>query len=146
MGAPISPLPDMTAAEETVADYETTGLTLGPHPLAHLRSGLARRGVRRAADLESVGHGSRVTVAGSVIVRQRPGTAKGILFITLEDESGMVQAIVKPDLLRDNRQTIFGSPGLVVTGRLQRRDGSLSIQGERFAPLSLAPTPSHDFR
>ena len=141
-----SPLPDMTAIEETLADYETTGLTTGPHPLAHMRADLTRRGIRRAADLEGMRHGARVTIAGSVIVRQRPGTAKGILFITLEDESGMVQAIVKPDLLRDHRRTIVGSPGLVVTGTLQRRDGSLSVQGESFAPLRLAPTPSHDFR
>ena len=85
--------------------------------------------------------------AGSVIVRQRPGTAKGTLFITLEDESGMVQAIVAPELFRANRQTIVGSAGLVVEGKVTQRDGSVSIRAEKFWPLSaMVVVPSHDFR
>jgi error-prone DNA polymerase len=82
-----------------------------------------------------------------VIVRQRPGTAKGLLFVTVEDETGMVQAMVTPQLLQENRQTIVGSPALVIEGLLQKRDGSLSIRAERLWPLeTLARLPSHDFR
>ncbi|MGB6641426.1 MAG: OB-fold nucleic acid binding domain-containing protein, partial [Thermoanaerobaculia bacterium] len=85
--------------------------------------------------------------AGSVTVRQRPGTAKGLLFLTLEDETGMSQALVTPDLLQANRQLIIGSPGLVVEGVLQKKDGTLSLKAERFWRLSeIAAAPSHDFR
>jgi error-prone DNA polymerase len=88
-----------------------------------------------------------VRTAGSVIVRQRPGTAKGLLFVTVEDETGMVQAMVTPQLLHQNRRTIVGSPALVIEGRLQKRDGSLSIRAERVWPLEiLTRLPSHDFR
>ena len=81
-----------------------------------------------------------------MIVRQRPGTAKGLLFLTLEDETGMSQAIVSPDLLQEHRQLIVGSPGLVVEGVLQKKDGTLSVKAERFWRLTdLAAAPSHDF-
>ena len=103
----------MTPFEETMADYSTSGLTTGPHPMAHLRPRLERFGITRAAELDSHRHGERIRIAGSVIVRQRPGTAKGILFITVEDETGMVQAIVRRELLQENRRTIVGSAGLV---------------------------------
>jgi error-prone DNA polymerase len=143
-GSPLSP---MTPFEETMADYSTSGITTGPHPLAHMRPRLERYGITRTAELERRRHGDRVRIAGSVIVRQRPGTAKGVLFVTVEDETGMAQAIVRPELLQENRRTIVGSPGLVVEGTLQCKDGSMSIQGERFWALSdLARTPSHDFR
>ena len=90
--------------------------------------------------------GQRVRTAGSVIVRQRPGTAKGMLFITLEDETGMSQAIVGPDLLRRERSTIVGTAGLIVEGILESRDGAVSVKAEKFWSLDrLARTPSHDF-
>ena len=113
-----SPLPEMTPVEEMREDFAGTQLTLGPHPLAYLRPALAARGVTTAAGLDRVHDGQRVRTAGSVIVRQRPGTAKGLLFITLEDETGMSQAIIAPDLLQENRKLIR-SPGLVVEGILQ---------------------------
>jgi error-prone DNA polymerase len=141
------PLPEMSAWENTVADFATTGLTAGRHPLAYFRPALEARGILSAAELSGVPHGARVKTAGSVIVRQRPGTAKGILFMTLEDETGMSQAIVHRDLLRDHRKTIVGSNGLVVEGLLEQRDGSVSIRAERFWPLAeLVTVPSHDFR
>jgi error-prone DNA polymerase len=87
-----------------------------------------------------------VTTAGAVIVRQRPGTAKGFVFLTLEDETGMSQAIVHPDLFREYRSLIVGSPGLVVEGILQNGPGQPSVKAERFWPLdNFAPMPSHDF-
>jgi error-prone DNA polymerase len=144
--ADTSPLPEMSPLDETLADYATTGMTVGDHPLAHLRASLAGQGIRPAGDLERVHHGERVRIAGSVIVRQRPGTAKGVLFITLEDETGMVQAIVSPELLQRYRATLLGHSGLVVEGVLQRRDGSVSIRARRFWPLDMVRTPSHDFR
>jgi error-prone DNA polymerase len=80
-------------------------------------------------------------------VRQRPGTAKGFVFLSLEDESGIVQAIVRPDLFKENRTLIVGSPGLVVEGKLQTTDGTLSVRADRFWPLpSIPELPSHDFR
>ncbi len=137
----------MSPYEETLSDYAGTGMTTGPHPLKHLRSSLDRQGVTLASDLHRVPNGKRVRTAGAVTVRQRPGTAKGILFLTLEDESGMSQAIVMPDLLQEQRQLIVRSPGLVVEGVLQKRDGTLSIKADRLWRLpDLAAAPSHDFR
>ncbi|MEO8504052.1 MAG: error-prone DNA polymerase [Acidobacteriota bacterium] len=142
-----SPLPEMTRLEETFADFHGAGLTTGAHPMAYARPGLNRRGVVTAAELPRVESGRRVRTAGSVIVRQRPGTAKGMLFLTLEDETGMSQAIVTPDLFRENRTTIVGNAGLIVEGVLQKRDGSVSVKAERFWPIrDFAETPSHDFR
>jgi error-prone DNA polymerase len=141
-----SPLREMTVAEETQADYGGTQLTLGPHPLSYRREQLRRRGIVTAADLVRYRNGDIVRTAGAVIVRQRPGTAKGLLFLTLEDETGMSQAIVSPDLLQRHRQLIVGSPGLVVEGVLQKRDGSVSVRGERFWALEeMLAVPSHDF-
>ncbi|TNF75053.1 MAG: hypothetical protein EP299_06515, partial [Acidobacteria bacterium] len=93
---PPSPLPEMSSYDETLADYAGTGLTVGPHPLEHLRPSLDRQQIVPAAQLGACAHGQRVRTAGSVTVRQRPGTAKGLLFLTLEDETGMSQALVTP--------------------------------------------------
>jgi error-prone DNA polymerase len=139
------PLPEMSSWEETCADFQSAGMTTGPHPMEHLRESLSRQGIRTAAELYRLPHGMRVHIAGSIIVRQRPGTAKGMLFITLEDETGMVQAIVSPDLLQENRKVLVGRPGLIVQGIVQHRDGSLSVKGEKFWPLELTATKSHDF-
>ncbi len=142
-----SPLAEMSRVEETVADYHATGVTVGAHPLAYFRPRLRRYGAVKMAELARLPTGRRVRIAGSVIVRQRPGTAKGVLFVTLEDESGMAQAIVRPEQLQEHRAVIVGSPGLMIEGRLQKKDGSLSIQAERFWPLAkLTRVPSHDWR
>jgi error-prone DNA polymerase len=142
-----SPLPEMSAIEETRADYSTAEMTTGPHMLSHLRGSLARRGVLSASELTRRGEGERVTAAGAVIVRQRPGTAKGFVFLTLEDETGMLQAIIRPDLFRQQRAVVVGSGALVVQGRLQRQDGSLSVRAERFWTIpDFERQPSHDFR
>jgi error-prone DNA polymerase len=142
-----SPLPELSPLGDTLADYVTSGLTVGRHPLSFLRPTLTREGVRTAAELPQLAHGSRVAFGGAVIVRQRPGTAKGTLFMTLEDETGMAQAIVAPELFRAHRRLIVGTPGLIVEGVLQHRDGSMSVRAERFRPLPTmtAAIPSHDF-
>jgi error-prone DNA polymerase len=142
-----SPLPEMSTVEETTADYRATDLTAGPHLLEHLRAALAARSILSAEELRDVPEGERVKAAGAVIVRQRPGTAKGFVFLSLEDESGIVQAIVRPDLFRQHRSVIVGSGGLVVEGKLQKEGGNVSVRAERFWPLpSLPDLPSHDFR
>jgi error-prone DNA polymerase len=142
-----SPLPEMSAIEETTADYRATDLTAGPHLLEHLRAALAARSILSAEELRNVPEGERVKAAGAVIVRQRPGTAKGFVFLSLEDESGIVQAIVHPDLFRQHRSVIVGSGGLVVEGMLQKEGGNVSVRAERFWPLPALPDlPSHDFR
>ncbi len=141
-----SPLLDMTAFEETAADFHGTDLTTGRHPVEYYRSQLKRCGVTPSDQLMKHREGT-VRIAGSIIVRQRPGTAKGLLFLTLEDETGMCQAVVIPDVLKENRHVVVGCAGLVVQGELQKRDGSISIRAEKLWPIDqLSRVPSHDFR
>jgi error-prone DNA polymerase len=151
-----SPLRAMTDAERIVADYAGTGLTLGRHPVEFHRARLAALGVTRGSDLGGLEDGARARVAGAVVVRQRPGTAKGFVFLNLEDETGLINVIVRPALFRRQRATIVGEPFLMVEGALQHQDGVISIRAERLWPLrerlSAAPArpevgpPSHDFR
>ena len=143
-----SPLRPMDAAERLMADYAGMSLTIGPHPLALRRSELALRGILRATDLPRGRHGRRVRVAGAVITRQRPGTAKGFVFLTLEDETGIANIIVQPDLFSAHRSVIVGEPYLLVEGTLQIQEGVTSIKAERVLPLTGGgPEPqSHDFR
>jgi error-prone DNA polymerase len=144
--AVLHPLPDMSSVENTFADYDATSLTAGPHLLEHFREQLRRDNVVTAAGLKRLPNGSRVATAGAVIVRQRPGTAKGFVFLTLEDETGLSQAIVHPDLFRECRATILGHSGLIVEGILQNGDGQSSVRAEKFWPLDgVADAGSHDF-
>jgi error-prone DNA polymerase len=142
-----SPLDEMTALDETLADYRSSDLTTGPHLLQHFRDSLERDNVVSAADLRRLPDGRRVATAGAVVVRQRPGTAKGFVFLTLEDETGMSQAIVNPNLFREQRALIVGSSGLIVEGILQNsNEGQPSVRAERFFPLEQAfEMKSHDF-
>ena len=142
-----SPLDEMTPMEETAADFAIASITTGPHPMEYYRRALDRRRVVTAAALPDRPAGRRVRTAGSVIVRQRPGTARGLLFLTLEDETGMSQAVVMPDQLKKHRRTIVSSSGLIVEGVLQKKDGSLSVKADKFWPIDrLERVPSHDFR
>ena len=141
-----SPLKEMAPLEETTADFRSTGLTVGHHPMAYARADLRTQGVLTCAQLEELPAGRIVRFAGAVIVRQRPGTAKGMLFVTLEDETGMAQAIFDPDLLAKSRDIISGAAGLVIEGQLQRRDGSMGIKASNCWPIDrLQKTPSHDW-
>ncbi len=141
------PLPPMTGEERVVADYAGTNLTIGPHPMAMRRSELAMRGVLRAVDLPRARNGRRIRVAGSVITRQRPGTAKGFVFLTLEDETGIANVIIRPDLFDRDRLTILEQPFLLVDGILQNQDGVTSVKAERLHALAGASIAidSHDF-
>jgi len=130
----------MSPLDETLADYCGTGLTTGPQIMAHLRPALAARGVLRAIDLRTARDGTWVRTAGLVIVRQRPGTAKGFLFLTLEDETGMANAVVTPDMFQRHRTLLNSSPLLLVEGPLQKVDGVIHVRARRFVPLSIRET------
>jgi error-prone DNA polymerase len=132
---PDCPLRPMTEAERLVADYAGMGLTVGRHPMVLRRDELAMRGVLRATDLARGRQGRRVRVAGMVITRQRPGTAKGFVFLTLEDETGIANIIIRPDLFAQERLTIVEEPFLIVDGVLQTQDGVTSIRAETVAGL-----------
>ena len=141
------PLPSMTTVERVIADYQGTGLTVGPHPMTFRRNELAMRGVLRSVDLRRTRDGRRVRVAGAVITRQRPGTAKGFVFLTLEDETGVANIIVRPDIFADQKMTILEQPFLLVEGRLQIQDRVVSVKAERCQGLWAAgpDVDSHDF-
>ncbi|MBE3604880.1 error-prone DNA polymerase [bacterium] len=142
-----APVPALPPIEETSADYAATGLTTGPHLMAHLRPKLNARGILSAASLARARHGAWVKTAGVVIVRQRPGTAKGFLFITLEDETGISNLIVTPDLFQANRLLLRRASVLLAEGVFQKVDGVMAIRARRFAELKIAGAPprSHDF-
>jgi len=144
----VGPLPAMTQLESTAADYEATGVTTGPHVMAHLRDNLRARGVLSAAELADAKDGAWVKVAGVVIVRQRPGTAKGFLFITMEDETGLSNAIVTPDVFQKSRPLLRRASILQVEGWLQKQDGTIAVRGRRFDELRVTDhvPRSHDFR
>jgi error-prone DNA polymerase len=129
------PLPSMTAVERVVADYEGTGLTIGPHPMALRRAEMSLRGALRACDLPRQRHGRRVRVAGAVITRQRPGTAKGFVFLTLEDETGIANIIVRPDLFAAQRVAVIEEPFLLVEGMLQNQDGVTAVRAEQVSGI-----------
>ena len=130
-----SPLAPMTPEERLVADFHGTGLTVGPHPLAYRRADLKRAGVLSAQELTQLPHGRYVRTAGCVIARQRPGTAKGFVFLSLEDETGIGNAIITPDLLEQNRILIVSEKFLLLEGILQNQDGVISVKVARVAPL-----------
>ena len=136
----------MTLLDRVRADYDGTGLTIGPHPMALARPSLATRGVQRASDLPRGRPGRRVRVAGAVITRQRPGTAKGFVFLSLEDETGIANAIVQPQLFARARATLVHEPFLLVDGVLQHEDGVTAVRATAVRPLAArAAVPSHDF-
>jgi error-prone DNA polymerase len=141
------PLEPMTLAERVQSDYDRTGLTIGPHPMALVRASLATRGVQRASDLTRGRPGRRVRVAGAVITRQRPGTAKGFVFLSLEDETGIANAIITPGVFAACKRTIVEASYLLVEGTLQNQDGAVSVKAERVEALDgVGPNvESHDF-
>ena len=130
-----SPLTAMTPEERLVADFHGTGLTVGPHPMAYRREHLKLAQVLSAHELTQVPNGRRVRTAGCVIARQRPGTAKGFVFMSLEDETGISNAILTPDLMERHRVVITSEKFLILEGILQKQDGVISVRVERVAPL-----------
>jgi error-prone DNA polymerase len=144
---PRAPLAPMTMPERVRADYETMNLTTGPHPMKLLRESLPN--IWRASDLGQARHGATVQVAGNVICRQRPGTAKGFVFISLEDETGVSNAIVEPDLFERFRLVITEEAFLLIEGEVQNSDGVVLIKTREIKALmhkELIGSESHDFR
>jgi error-prone DNA polymerase len=142
-----APLEQMSVAERLGADYFGTGLTIGRHPMYFLREELNTRGVLRAGDLAGLRNGRLVKVAGAVVVRQRPGTAKGIVFISLEDETGIFNAVVMPDVFDKYRLTILTESYLLIDGKVQNVEGIIHILAKsvgRIEPISPV-AGSHDF-
>lgn len=142
-----SPLAPMDHEERLVADFHGTGLTVGPHPMAYRRDWLNAMGIRRACELSTLPSGKRIRIGGCVITRQRPGTAKGFVFLTLEDETGVANAIVRPDMFHQHRLLLTSERFLAVEGILQNQDNVISVRAERVQPLFVtqAETASHDF-
>jgi error-prone DNA polymerase len=142
-----SPLAAMTDEERLVADFRATGLTVGPHPMQYRRAEMKRMGIYSASDLAHLPDGRRLRIGGCVIARQRPGTAKGMMFMSLEDETGIANAIVAPDLLQENRVLLISERFLMVEGILQNQDNVIHIRAEKVSPLRVtrAETVSHDF-
>ena len=142
-----SPLKTMSNEERLVADFRGTGMTVGPHPMAYHRARMEKLGVRRAIDLRQISSGRRVCIAGCVIARQRPGTAKGFVFLSLEDETGVFNAIINPDLFQQNRLLLASEQFLMVEGILQNQDGVISVKAVTVSALHItqAQTSSHDF-
>jgi error-prone DNA polymerase len=137
----------MTGEERLVADFRGAGMTVGLHPMGHHRVEMKRRNVRSAIELLNLPNGMRVRIAGGVITRQRPGTAKGFVFISLEDETGISNAIVTPQLFEKNHVVIVHQQFLLIEGELQNQDGVISVKAETIEPLRItkAETTSHDF-
>ncbi len=143
---PASPLAPMTPGERLRADYEATHLTTGPHPMAYIRASLP--GIPPASELATRKHGDHLAIAGLVICRQRPGTAKGHMFISLEDESGISNAFVPSTTFEKYRLAITQEPFLIIHGTLQVVDGVTSVYTQRVEALpfgSALDTKSHDF-
>ena len=142
-----SPLEIMTHEERLVADFRGTGLTVGPHPMSYHRAEMNRRGIHPAITLPKMQNGRYVKTAGCVIARQRPGTAHGFVFLSLEDETGIANAIVTPDLFEKNRLLLVSERFLLVEGILQNIDNVVSVKADKVMALDVtsAQTSSHDF-
>ena len=136
----------MTYNERIQADYSAMRLTTGSHPMALLRPRL--HGIWRAADLPKAKHGSIIRIAGNVICRQRPGTAKGVVFVSLEDETGISNAIVSSELFETQRLVLTQEAFLIVEGRLQNVENVIHVKARRIERLehdARVASPSYDF-
>ena len=142
-----SPLAPMTPEERLIADFRGTGMTVGPHPMAYKRQEMKQRHVRAVAELARLRDGLTVRIAGAVIARQRPGTAHGFVFLSVEDETGITNAIITPQLFKKEYATVVQHQFLLIEGKLQNQDGVISVKAERVQPLPItrAETASHDF-
>jgi error-prone DNA polymerase len=143
-----SPLAEMSPLEETLADYRASGLSTGPHVMTHLRAALRARGILSARELRAAPDGGFVRVAGHVIVRQRPGSAKGFCFLTLEDETGTANAVLTPPIFHRFRAPLHAASIVEVAGPLQNVEGVIHVRVRELRPIPLAEAlpASHDYR
>ena len=142
-----TPLQKMTTDERLAADYMGTGLTTGPHPMAYHRETLRQEGILSADELMQRRSNLPVRIAGCVIARQRPGTAKGFVFLSLEDETGIANIILAPDVFEQNRIIVTRNRFLLIEGPFQNQDGVVHVKAQRIIPLDItsADIRSHDF-
>jgi error-prone DNA polymerase len=142
-----TPLRKMNDEERVSADYSGTGVTTGPHPMAYHRAALRSDGILSAKELEQCANRRWVSIAGCVIARQRPGTAKGFVFLSLEDETGIANIIITPDVFEANRVVVTRSRILRIGGQLQLQDGVTHVKAREIIPLDIssAAVRSHDF-
>jgi error-prone DNA polymerase len=143
-----SPLEQMDVEERLVSDYHGTGMTTGPHPMFYRRSEMRKQDIKSAVELRAMKNGQKATIAGAVITRQRPGTAKGVIFLTLEDESAHANVIVMPDIYAKYRQAVLGPTFVRVSGTVQNQDGIVHLKAEHLEPVltSSIEIASHNFR
>ncbi|MGJ8639315.1 MAG: DNA polymerase III subunit alpha [Opitutaceae bacterium] len=142
-----TPLPEMTAWERLCADFSTTSVTVGSHPMRQIRPQVKGRSWS-AEDLEKARDGQTVSVMGAVICRQRPGTAKGVLFLSLEDETGIINCVLWPNLFERNRLLVAQEPYIRVVGKLQKSQGTIHVIARKVERLDFKDAPpaaSHDF-
>jgi len=146
--AAANPLKQMTTEERLAADYSGTGLTTGPHPMAYHRAELRSEGILSATELAACRSGKFVRTAGCVIARQRPGTAKGFVFLSLEDETGIANVILTPDVFERDRLVVTRNRFLRIEGPVQNQDGVIHVKAQRIVPLEVtrAEVRSRDFR
>jgi error-prone DNA polymerase len=140
LALPIPPLPppklkQLDAWDEMIADYAATGMTVKAHPLALLRATLDAKGITPTTQLDYVKENTNVKVSGLVVARQRPGTAKGVVFVLLEDEVGVVNVILPPPIYEKFRVTVRSEPLLTVKGKLERRTGAVNVLATHVEPL-----------
>lgn len=142
-----SPLSRMSTEERLVSDFRDASLTTGPHPMAYRRDDLRGMGIKSAIEIKSIADGRKATVAGCVITRQRPGTAKGLIFMTLEDETGTARVIIKPDFYENNRMAVLHERFVQVSGTVQNRDGVANLIAKQIRPIAISTVEmsSHDF-
>ena len=145
---PVSkPLKQMTTDERITADFAGTGLTTGPHPMAYSRAALRQKGYLSAIELNQIEGNCSVRIAGCVIARQRPGTAKGFVFLSLEDETGISNVIITPDLFERERFIVTRCRFLSIRGPLQKQDGVIHVKAQQIEPIEItsAEIRSHNF-
>jgi error-prone DNA polymerase len=137
----------MTDDERLAADFDGTGLTTGPHPMAYHRAALRNKGFLSADDLLCCANHRFIRIAGCVIARQRPGTAKGFVFLSLEDETGISNIIIAPDRFERDRIVITRSRFLLIEGPVQNQEGVIHVKAQHIASLEIgsATIRSHDF-
>ena len=142
-----SPLLQMTIEERLVADFSGTGVTVGKHPMAFHRAQLKPQGILAACELARLTNGRAVRIAGCVIARQRPGTAKGFVFLSIEDETGIANAIITPAVYEQFKQIVVYEKFLLIEGELQNQENVISVKARRILPLAIsqAEVRSHDF-
>jgi len=142
------PLARMTNSERLNTDFRRTSLTIGRHPMSFHRQRMNELGVVPASELQRVPNGRRVRTAGCVICRQRPGTAKGLVFLSVEDETGVSNAVIMPDVFAEQRATLLENAYLLIDGELQNIDNVVTVKVAHLTPLHVAEeaVPSHDFR